>query len=290
MISIDLSIIIVNFNTIQLLRECLASLQKADRGKFLFEIIVIDNASIDGSMDMVRAEFPSTKIIQNKDNVGFGKANNIGMKQAKGRYLLLLNSDTEVNEDCLLTMVKFMDANPHVGLSTCKLLLANGNIDPACHRGFPTPWAAFTYFSGLERLFPKTKIFSGYHLWYKGVSTIHEIDSPSGAFFLFPREVVEKVGGFDEEYFMYGEDLDLAFRIKQAGYTIMYNPAVITLHKKKQSGRSNKNAPLRRKTQQYFYETMKLFYRKHYEREYPWIVTRLIYFAVDTKIFLLHHI
>jgi GT2 family glycosyltransferase len=290
MTPVSLSIIIVNFNTKDLLRECLSSVEKADKEGLSIEIIVVDNASGDGSVDMVKKEFPSTKVIQNKDNIGFGKANNIGIKQATGRYILLLNSDTEINSDCLVTTVQFMEKNKNVGVSTCKLLLPNGNIDPACHRGFPTPWAALTYFSGLERVFPKIKIFSGYHLWHKGISTIHEIDSPSGAFFLVRKEVIEEVGAFDEDFFMYGEDLDLAYRIKSAGFTIVYNPTVITLHKKKQSGRENENILLRRKTQQYFYETMKLFYRKHYEKQYPWIVTRCIYFFVDCKIFLLHHI
>jgi GT2 family glycosyltransferase len=284
--SVDISVIIVNFNTVNLLREYLMSLEKADTKAFYMEIIVVDNGSKDGSNDMVREEFPHVILVEQGDNLGFAKANNIGMKQAVGRYVLLLNSDTEVNHDTLAVMIAFMDANPRIGLSTCKVLLQDGSMDPASHRGFPTPWASFTYFLGLERIFPHSRFVSQYHQGYKDIHSIHQIDSPSGAFFFLRRSVIERVGLLDEEYFMYGEDLDFAYRIKSAGFEIWFNPTVSTLHKKKQSGRAHNDMLLRKKINHHFYTTMKIFYRRHLEKKYPWIVNFFVYLGIDIKIFI----
>jgi GT2 family glycosyltransferase len=238
-------------------------------------------------VELIRKTFPSVKIIENKKNLGFAAGNNPGISKAKGRYILLLNSDTEVPKHTLATMIRYMDEHPSVGVSTCKLLLPDGSMDPACHRGFPTPWVAFTYVTKLEKLFPKTRLFGEYHQGYKDLSTIHEVDCIVGAFFLVRREVVSAVGLMDEDYFMYGEDIDWAYRIKKAGWPIMYNPTVTILHKKKQSGRANILAKRRVTTEIYFHKYNWLFYTKNYAKSYGPIIT----FFVDTfyrmRIFLL---
>lgn len=279
MTGIDISVIILNFNTKELTKVCIERLLQSKIGSFSMEIIVCDNASTDYTDRMVKKEFPGVVFIQNGANVGFAAGNNPGIRKAKGRYVLLLNSDTEVNADTLAAMIRFMDNHPRCGASTCTLLLMDGSMDPACHRGFPTPWNALTYFSKLEKLFPGIPLFSGYHQLYKDVSLAHEVDSISGAFFLVRREVVDAVGMLDEAFFMYGEDIDWAYRIKQAGWEIWFNPEVSILHKKKQSGRSHANRERRVQTQTLFITNNKLFYTKHYAKKYPLIVTWLVYLA-----------
>lgn len=285
--SIDVSVIILNFNTIELTRKCLETLMAAELSTYTMEVIVCDNASTDKTEEMVKKEFPKVSFIQNGANVGFAKGNNPGIKRAKGRYILLLNSDTEVPNNTIKTMIEFMDNHKKAGASTCKMNLMDGTMDPACHRGFPTPWAAFSYFSKLEKLFPTSKFFGGYHQGYKDLSLPHEVDCISGAFFMVRKEVVDAVGPLDEDYFMYGEDIDWAYRIKKAGWQIWFNPAVSILHKKKQSGRSNANKERRIKTQTFFFTYNKLFYTKHYEHIYPRWVTWLVYATLDTQLWLL---
>lgn len=266
--SVDLSIIILNYNTVDLTRRCLQTVFKSNLGKYSMEVIVCDNASSDGSVGMITKEFPQAKVIDNKKNLGFAAGNNPGITQANGRYVLLLNTDTEIPANTLFVMISFMDNNPRAGAATSKLLLPDGSMDPACHRGFPTPWVAFTYLAKLEKLFPKTKIFGEYHQLYKDLATIHEVDCISGAFFMVRREVVSQVGLLDEDFFMYGEDIDWAYRIRLHGWKIMYNPLSTILHKKKQSGRSNILKRRRVTTEIYFHKYNWLFYKKHYAKKY----------------------
>lgn len=278
---IDVSIIIVNYNTKSLLEACLNSLIASRKPSSQWEILVIDNASSDGSAEMVKRQFGNhvTRIDLRK-NLGYAAGNNVGIGRAKGRYILLLNSDTEVGEGVIGAMVDFMDAHPEAGGATCRVELPNGELDPACHRGFPTPWAAFTYFAGLERLFPRSRLLGQYHLGFLNTNMIHEIDSPVGAFFMVRGEVIGEVGLLDEAYFMYGEDLDWAYRIKRAGWKIFFLPDVSILHRKKQSGRSHSDPHLRRQTRSYFYSTMALFYKKHYQGKYGFLTTQLVLFGV----------
>lgn len=271
---IDVSIIIVSFNTKDLLRACLAAVAAG-------EIIVVDNGSSDGSVEMIKKEFPNVTLIANSQNRGFAAANNQGLKRARGRYLLLLNSDTQVPLGGIEEVTRFMDEHPDIGVCGVKLMLPNGTMDPASHRGFPTPWAALTYFLGLEKT--HSQIFGQYHQLYKNFNEPHEIDSPSGAFYFVRREVYETVGGLDEDYFMYGEDLDWSYRIKQKGWKIYFYPRVTVLHHKKQSGRASTDPALRKQTQQYFYDTMRLFYKKHYSHRYSPLVTALVYIGLWIK-------
>ena len=265
---VDLSIVILNFNTVDLTRTCLKTLFESNLEKYTMEVIVCDNGSTDASVAMIRKEFPKVLLIDNKINLGFAAGNNPGMRKAMGRYVLLLNTDTEVPRNTLRTMLEFMDDNPRVGAVTCKLVLPDGSMDPACHRGFPTPWVAFTYMVKLEKMFPRTHLFGEYHQGYRNLSAIHEVDCISGAFFLVRHDVIKKVGLLDEDYFMYGEDIDWAYRIRQAGGLICYNPTVTVLHKKKQSGRANILKKRRITTEIYFHKYNWLFYKKHFANKY----------------------
>lgn len=273
---IDLSVVILNYNTKELTRACLTSVYQSTLSQYSMEVIVCDNASTDGSLDMVKEEFPQVTRIQNGKNVGFAVGNNPGIRKAAGRYVLLLNSDTEVPKDTFEKMISFMDQHKDAGAATCKLLLPDGTMDPACHRGFPTPWVAFTYVTKLERLFPHSRLFGEYHQTYKDLTRVHEVDCIVGAFFMIRRETLTDVGLLDEEYFMYGEDIDWAYRIRTKGWKILFNPAVTILHKKKQSGRANKNSARRIQTEIYFHTYNWLFYRKHYERAYGPLVSFLV--------------
>lgn len=287
---VDLSIIILSFNTLELTRQCLETVYASKLGKYLMEVIVCDNNSKDGSIEMIKKESSKTILIENKKNLGFAAGNNPGIKRARGRYILLLNSDTEVSPSAFGTMIRYMDGNPDVGAATCKLVLTDGRIDPACHRGFPTPWAAFSYFLKLEKLFPKSQLFAKYHLGYLDRITIHEVDVISGAFFMVRREVIKQVGMLDEDYYFYGEDMDWCYRIKEAGWKIMYNPAVTVLHKKKQSGRAHTDRVRRVKTELFFYQYNKLFYQKNYDGKYSKLLMLLLYLLFDIRIFLLSKI
>jgi GT2 family glycosyltransferase len=230
-------------------------------------------------------------LIANKENLGFSKANNLGIKKAGGRYVLFLNADTVVYPNTLEYMLEFMDAHDKAGAATCKLVLPNGKIDDASHRGFPTPWNSFSHFSALAKIFPKSRIFGGYNLGYLDFSKTHEIDALAGAFMLVRRQAGEKVGWWDEDYFFYGEDLDFCYLLKEKGWKVYYVPEVSILHYKGVSGgikkhskhlatadsKTRKNATYQR------FRAMKLFYKKHYEKKYPWLVTRLVYTGIWVK-------
>jgi len=285
----DLSIIIINYKTKDLTLQTIDSVFKAKAPKNKMEVILIDNGSKDNTPETVRKKFPQVKVIESQKNLGFAGGNNLGMRKAKGKYVLLLNSDTLVKKNTFVKMIKFMDGNPEVGLSTCRVDLFHGGIDPASHRGFPTPWASLTYFSGLEKLFPQSKLFSQYHQGWKDLQKTHQIDSPVGAFFFLRKKALNQVGLLDETFFMYGEDLDLAYRIKQAGWQVSYTPITSITHLKGASGLrkkiKDKLTPeakiLRVKTTQALFDTMKIFYNKHYKKKYFFALRWLVFLGVD---------
>lgn len=244
-------------------------------------MIIVDNASIDGSTLMIKKKFPLVNLITNKENLGYTKANNQAIKQAKGKYILLLNSDTLLEKDSLFKMLCFMDENQQWGAATCKVELANGKVDPACHRGFPTPWAALTYFSGLESFFPQSRFFGQYHQTWKNLNTPHQVDVISGAFFFIRKKVLKDVGLLDERFFVYAEDIDLCLRFKEKGHLICYNPNTKITHYKMLSGRKKaKDKLVQKKSRQYFFETMKLFYDKHYQDKYSWITRKIVLLGI----------
>jgi len=281
----ELSVIIVNFNTKDITRACLASLKKWREGGE-WEIIMVDNGSTDGSIEMFK-DFPEMKVILNNKNLGFAKANNKGIKIAKGKYILLLNSDTEIRQDSIQTMLRFMDGHLKAGAATCRLDLVNGAMDPACHRGFPTPWASLSYMIGLEKLFPKFSLFAGYHLGYKNMTIPHQVDCISGAFFLARREAIDQVGLLDEAYFFYAEDIDWAYRFKQKGWEIWFNPEAVVLHKKKMSGRNNLLRSRAVTTEIYFHTYNWLFFKKHYAKKYGPLVSIPVNIFYSVRLFLL---
>lgn len=284
----DLSIVIVNYKTRDLTLQTLASVFTANKPAGGLEVILVDNASADDTPTVVRKLFPQVKVIASRTNLGFAGGNNLGMRQARGRYVLLLNSDTLVSKNTFTKMVKFMDENPKIGLSTCKVKLFSKGLDPASHRGFPTPWAALTYYSGLEKVWPKSKLFGQYHQGWKDLNTTHEIDTPVGAFFFLRNKTLKQVGFLDEAFFMYGEDIDLAFRIKAAGWQISYTPITSITHLKGASGLNKKvknkltaeAKAIRIRTVTNFFEAMKLFYQKHYQKTYPLLLQWLVWWGI----------
>lgn len=289
--TIQLSIIIVNFNTPLLTLACLNSLVQSFPSK-QWEIIIVDNGSTDDSVSKIRTwldthSYIPGALIELKNNRGFAAANNIGITQSFGEYVLLLNSDTEAAADAIRSALVSFEQEERAGAVTLQLRLSNGNIDTACHRGFPTPWAALSYFLKLERIFPTVPLFSSYHQLYKNFQVKHEVDAISGAFFLTSKQVIADVGLLDESFFMYAEDIDWCYRMKQKGYRIVYDPVATVLHKKKQSGRDNRYLPIKRQTQMHFFTTMKQFYDKHYATKYPRIVTICIHALLDLRIRLL---
>ena len=282
-----LSIIILSYNTKDLTSDCLRSLiDQLKRSAHLeSEIIVVDKGSADGSKEALNTSHLTlntkhvvVNTIFNKENLGYPKGNNQGIKIAKGEYMLFLNSDVIVEDVDFDEVIRYMDKNKDIGALTVKVVLKAGGIDSASHRGFPSIWNAVCYFLKLELLFGRlpilNHIFGGYHLTYKDLNSIHEIDSPSGAFYLTRRDILEKIGGFDESFFMYGEDLDLSFRIKESGYKIIYFPKSKVIHVKYASGLQTRDETIRKQTRGYFFEAMSIFYKKNYQDKYPsWIKT-----------------
>jgi GT2 family glycosyltransferase len=254
---LDLSIIIVNYNVKEFLQNLIHSIEKA-AVNLTKEIIIIDNASDDGSVEFIKDKLPQVKLIANKTNLGFGKANNIGLKQATGKYLLLINPDTIVAEDTFEKMISFFESDKAVGLAGCKILNPDGTFQLACRRSFPGPWTSFTKVTGLSTLFPRSKIFARYNLTYLDENQTYEVDAISGSFMMMRKEVYEKVGGFDEQFFMYGEDLDLCYRIQKAGYKVFYVHSTQIIHYKGESTKRSSFDETR-----VFYNAMHLFVKKH---------------------------
>jgi hypothetical protein len=254
----DLSVIILSYNTRDLLRACLRSVF-ANQLPASLEVIVVDNCSSDGSADMAESEFPAVRVIRSPRNGGFAFGNNQGLRVARGRYILLLNTDTVVPPDAFSTLISFMDQRPEAGICGPRLVRADGSLDMACRRSFPTPEVSFYRIVGLSHLFPKSRRFARYNLTFLDERQLAEVDSVVGACMMVRREAMEQAGLLDEDYFMYGEDLDWAYRIKSKGWKVFYNPAVTVLHYKRQS---SKQRPV--KTIVEFYHAMLIFHRKHY--------------------------
>lgn len=256
---IDVSIIIVNYNVKDLLDNCIASIYKANTNDHIIEIFVVDNNSIDGSANFIRNKYPEVNVFTNSSNIGFSKANNIALKQAKGKYVLILNPDTVLEEGTFEKLISFCESRDRIGAVTSKLILANGKLDFACKRSFPTLSVALPRMLGLSKLFPKSKLFGKYNLTYLDENEIYEVDAICGAFMFIPAKVLKESGFFDEDFFMYGEDLDLCYRIKRKGYKIFYYPDVTTIHLK---GSSTQKTHLSYVNN--FYGSMIIFIKKNF--------------------------
>jgi GT2 family glycosyltransferase len=280
-----LSVVVLTHGPEDIVRPCLDSLRPVVESG-LAELVVVDNGTPGFDIEDFRQRHPWLRAIANSANLGFAAGNNVGLRETSGDYVLLLNPDTVVPRSTLPAMVEFMDGQPAVGAATCRVNLAGGGIDPACHRGFPTPWASFAYYSRLSKLLPSSRLMGGYHLGWLSLDTTHDIECPSGCFFLVRRAVVEQVGLLDEDYFMYGEDVDWAWRMKQSGWRIVYHPAVSIIHHKgMSSGIKNHSATDsaaspkdRERAHRAFYDAMRIFYRKHWTDRYPFF-TRWLVFA-----------
>ncbi|MGD9129053.1 MAG: glycosyltransferase family 2 protein [Candidatus Woesebacteria bacterium] len=277
--NIELTLVILNYNSQFWLKKLLSSLKEhyLDQTKREVKTIIVDNNSSDDSVAMLKKEFKWVELIELEENIGFSAGNNVALKKIKSKYLMLLNNDIEFTEKSNLDpLLEFMDNNPKAGIVTPKLLLSNGQLDQACHRGEPTPWASFTYFIKLEKLFPKKKIFGQYHQSYKDFDKPHLIDACSGAAMLVRTSAMKKVGLLDERFFMYAEDLDWCKRFREMGFSIVYLPQVQIMHHKYKSGIKSESDRTSQKVRAHFYNTMMDYYDKHHRHNYPRIYRWLL--------------
>ena len=272
-----LSVVIVNYNVKHFIEQCLFSVLKASEN-IACEIFVVDNNSVDGSVTLIKDKFPQINLIVNKTNTGFSVANNQAIKIANGQYVLLLNPDTVVQEDTFTKIIAFMDAHPEAGGLGVKMLDGQGNFAPESKRGLPTPSVAFYKMFGLSRFFPKSKKFGKYHLSFLPEDQINEIDVISGAFMLMRKSVLDTIGLLDETFFMYGEDIDLSYRIKKAGYKNYYFPETQIIHYK---GESTKRSSLNYVI--IFYKAMAIFSKKHFSGSNAFWFNALIHLAIFLK-------
>jgi len=270
---LDLSIIIVNWNTQDILRDCLRSIYEQG-GERDIEVIVIDNASTDGSVEMVKKDFPQVTLIENSRNLGFARANNIGIHQSSGRYICLVNSDVIVLNGCIENLISFMDNHPVAGMVGPRILNQDRTLQPSC-RHFPTIWNNLCQALGLNKLFPKSRFFSETFMNYWAHDIVQKVDVLSGCFWMVRREALNKVGLLDEDFFIYGEDLDWCRRFHHAGWDIIFYPNAETIHT---GAASSNNDPIR-----FYIEMQKA--DLHYWQKHHGSIGRTVYAAI---IFLRH--
>ena len=252
-----LSVIIVNYKVKHYLEQCLRSVAEASRG-IAVEVIVVDNASGDGSVEYLRERFPDVTIIASEENLGFARANNLAIRNSHGQYVLLLNPDTIVAEDTFRDFIGFMDSTPDAGGCGAYMLHTDGSFAPESRRGLPTPFVAFCKMSGLASLLPKSRTFGRYYMRYLNENEVNRIEIMSGAFMFLRRDALDKAGLLDEDFFMYGEDIDLSYRILKAGYNNYFLPSRILHYKGESTVKSSYRYV------HTFYRAMELFFNKHY--------------------------
>lgn len=270
-----LSVIIVNYNVRHFLTNCLDSIQKSRHPDFDLQVIVVDNNSADGSVHVIRQSYPWVTLIENKENLGFAKANNQGFAIAGGQYILSLNPDTILQEDTLALCWQYMEQHPDCGVLGVKMIDGSGNFLPESKRGLPSLWNAFCKFSGLATLFPDKPLFSGYYLGNLDPDATQEVDVLCGAFMFFRAKALMPLNGFDEDYFMYGEDIDLSVRMHGASWKVVYFPQTRIIHFK---GESSKKASFNYIL--HFYQSMSIYVGKHYKGWYGWLMRSFIRFAI----------
>ena len=269
-----LSVVIVNYNVEYFLEQCINSVLKA-LAKTSGEVIVVDNCSIDGSVEMVKNKFPQIQLVENKNNTGFAKANNQAISLAKGEYVLLLNPDTVVEEDTFVKCIECMDANQKVGGLGVKMIDGKGEFLPESKRGLPTPWVAFYKIFGLSSIFKNSRKLGRYHLSYLSKDKNHEVEILSGAFMMLRKTALDKVGLLDDNFFMYGEDIDLSYRLTQAGYLNYYFSETSIIHYK---GESTKKSSVNYVF--VFYKAMIIFAKKHFSEKNASYFSFLIHLAI----------
>jgi len=265
-LELDLTLIVVNYNgqhwLEQLVPDIEVHLLQPDRLRC--EVVVVDNGSTDHSLEILK-QWPWVRVIASPTNQGFACANNLALQTCRSRYAFLLNTDTSLPADGNLgIVVSYLDEHPKVAVATPNVILSDGSLDPACHRGEPTPWASFAYLVGLERLLPRSRWFGAYHQGWKDTRTIHPIDACSGAAMMVRIVAVNTVGLLDERFFMYAEDLDWCRRFREAGYQIVFHPGATIIHHKYQSGLEGTSSETRVSTRFWFYKTMLQYYDKYH--------------------------
>jgi len=276
---LQLSVIIVNYNVKYFLEQCLYSVQKACLG-IEAEIIVTDNSSTDGSREYLEQNFPAVNFIWNSENAGFAKANNLALEKAKGGFILFLNPDTLLSEDSIEKCLQFFAANKIAGAIGIHMIDGSGNFLKESKRAFPSPLTSLFKLSGLARLFPRSATFARYHLGHLSEKENHEVDVLAGAFMIMPKKVLDEIGNFDERFFMYGEDVDLSYRIQKAGYKNFYLAESTIIHFK---GESTKRGSLN--YVRLFYKAMSLFVKKHYSGSKAGVFIFLIQTAIIIRAF-----
>lgn len=276
---VDVSVSIVNLNACQLLRDCLHSLFDSTRGNAL-EVIVVDNGSRDDSLRMLAEEFPQVRRVVNQRNEGYTRPTNQGLRLGQGRFLLLLNPDTVVLPGAIDRLVEFMESHPEAGICGPKVLNRDGSLQRPCRRGEPRPWAVISYFTGLSRLFPKSRLFGGYLLNYLPEDEIAQVDGVSGSCMLVRRAVVEAIGYLDERFFAYQEDADICHRARRAGWKVYYVPAAQIVHYGGMGGsRAQPYRSILAWHRSYF-----LYYRKNLAKDYFFLFNGLYYAAMLAKL------
>lgn len=282
----QLSVIIVNYNVKYFLEQCLCSVARAiaagqqqpvNRPPLTVEVIVVDNQSTDGSIDYLQPQFPFVRFMSNSENIGFARANNQAIQQCSGQYILFLNPDTIIPEDCFIQCIGFMESHANAGALGIRMIDGSGQYLKESKRGFPSPWVSFCKMAGLTTFFPSSKWFAGYYLGHLPEKENHVVDVLAGAFMLVGRVAIEKTGGFDERFFMYAEDIDLSYRIQQAGFLNYYFAGATIIHFKGESTRKDARYV------QLFYKAMIQFVQKHYQGTISWWYVKLLELAIRTK-------
>lgn len=291
-----LSVIVLNYNTGDFLQKCLHSLLKS-RLQDHIQVIVVDNASPDNSLNIAKKKLPShpkisLKFLKLPKNIGFSAGNNRGVKlvNPSSKYVLFLNPDTTLSPLTLQKMINFFNRHPSVDAATCKIILAKtGRLQPECHRGFPTPWRAFCHFSGLGKLFPQSKIFSGYFLGHLNKNKTHSLEACVGAFLMLKKEVGQGIGWWNEKYFFYGEDLDLCYRLKKNGHKLFFYPHCHITHFqgissgiiKDSQTISTASRQTRIKVARASTQAMRIFYQDHLLPKYSIPLQKLVMLAIN---------
>lgn len=270
----DLSIIILSFNVKELLLNCLQSIYTNKSPQDNWQVIVVDNDSVDNSLEEAQKNYPQIEGYQTGQNLGFAKGNNYGVPFIKAPMVLFLNPDTKVEGKTIQKSLEIINNNPQIGALTCRVELPNGKLDYSCHRGFPTPWNSLVYFLGLSKRFPKQKFLSGYAATYLDINTSHEMECGSGTFLMVKREVGEKIGWWDSDYFWNGEDIEFFYRVKELGYKAYYFAEGKVIHYKGSSSGLQSTAktvvPKERRiiSAKHATEAMRIFFMKHYYKKY----------------------
>ncbi|MGB3340592.1 MAG: glycosyltransferase [bacterium] len=275
----DISIVIVNYNVKAFLEQCLMAIERAKHDLKL-EIYIVDNASVDGSTAMIKKRFPYVNLIENKKNLGFSKANNQALRKVKGKYVLILNPDTLIQEDTLFVLNDYLEQHQDAGAVGCKLINPDGSYQIASRRSFPTPWVAFSRILGLSRFFPKSRLFGRYNMTYLDPDIHCEIDVLPGSLVFARRTVLKAIDYFDEQYFMYGEDVDLCYKIKQQGWKIFYTPATKAIHYKGESTKKSEFCFVSN-----FYSAMLIFTHKHFRSHYSALLRTVLIIGIFTRAF-----